>query len=181
MRDARQVARTALMLFVAFACAGGTSSITHSLAPFAAFTVALSSFSVSRLGSITTALIPACFIRARCVGRTSVLAFPPISTPQSRGCSLPAAPAATLACAAAGQSATDSTAASAQSARRPPERLGPGLATPDHVEGGAAALRCQKRAFPAAGAAPTMTPYESAAAAPTASLARVRRPRRVAE
>jgi hypothetical protein len=157
------------------------TSITHSLAPVAAFTVALSSFSVSRLGSTTTALTPACFIRARYVGRTNALAFVPISTPQSWGCSLPAWPAATLACAAAGHSATASTPASAQSARRPPERLGSGLAAPDQVGRGAVALRCRKLASAAVGAAPTMTPYESAVAVGSVSLARVRRPRRVAD
>ena len=89
LRAARQVARTALTLRVAFACAGGTSSINHRFAPFAAFAVALSCFSVSRLGSTTTAVIPACLIRPRYAGRRNVLACAPISTPQSRGWTAP--------------------------------------------------------------------------------------------
>ena len=109
----------------------------------------------------------------------SALAFRPISTPQSWGCSLPAGPVATLACAAAGQSATASTAASAQRRREPPKRLGWSLGPLDHVEPGAAALRGRKLVLSGVGAAPTMTAYESAAAAPIVSLARVRRPRPV--
>jgi hypothetical protein len=84
--------------------------------------------------------MPACFIRARYAVRMNVLAFLPISTPQSRGCSVFVGPVATLACAAPVQRTALSTAASAQSARNPPERLGRSLAVPDEAESGAAAL-----------------------------------------
>jgi hypothetical protein len=154
----RQVARTALTLCVAFAFAGGTSSITHSLAAFAAFTVALSFFSVSRLGSTTTAVIPARLIRPRDAGRVSAFALAPISTPQNEGCSVLAGPAATLACAAAGQTATDNTAATAQSTRNPPERPGCGLGGRDHAVSRAEALRGRRLEPAEVGAAPTMTP-----------------------
>ena len=89
--------------------------------------------------------------------RTS-FACVPISTPQRRGCSVPVRPASTRACAAAGQSATASTAASAQSAPKPFERLGSGRGAAPLGERGGAALRCERRPFAAVGAAPTMTP-----------------------
>jgi hypothetical protein len=77
---------------------------------------------------------------------------------------------ATLAWAAAGEIATAMTAASVQSARRPPERLGSGLVAPEHSGRGVAWLRCERRPFAAVGAAPTMTPYASAVVAARVSL-----------
>jgi hypothetical protein len=101
---------------------------------------------------------PARFIRPRYAGRVNVFACAPISTPQSAGCSVLAGPAATLACATAGHTATNRTAASAQRGRRPPERPGCSLGALDRAVSRAEALRDRRLAPAEVGAAPTMTP-----------------------
>ena len=159
--SARQVARTAFTLLVAFACAGGTTSTTHSPALLADFTVDLSSFSatspwVDDDGVDSRALHPS---EIRGAGKR-LRARAEFDTPEAR---LLGAGATSVDARLRGRrpecDGKDGT-ERAEGTETPRTYAGPGVA---HAECGAAALRCERRPFAAVGAAPTMTPYESAA------------------